>query len=148
MLCICCSPSLTMLTAVICAKDLDGCYVLVNREYEIQFHLTKAEIIGKTDYAMFHAEQADLLRAHDEQVQTRRPIEWEKVVSVNGGLHTYLSLKFPLCDSAGKRSAEALISTDITARTQNAVVALFRNEIFITSEYLNYLLIKLYSERN
>jgi len=67
------------------------------------FNLTEAGIIGKTDYDLFPAAQADLLQAHDEEVlQTRSPIEREDVVSVNGGLRNYLSLKFPLCNAAGK----------------------------------------------
>jgi hypothetical protein len=118
-------------TAVIYAKDLAGCYVLVNREYEAQFHLTKARIIGKTDYDMFPAEEAELLRAHDEEVlQTRRPIEWVEVVSVNGGLRSYLSLKFPLCNSTGKPYAVASISTDISTRAQNAEALRQSEELF------------------
>lgn len=117
--------------AVIYAKDLAGCYILVNREYEARFHVKKAGIIGKTDYEMFPTEQAELLRAHDEEVlQTRSPIEWEEIVSVNGGLCNYVSLKFPLYDSAGKPYAVASISTDITTRKQKTEALRQSEELF------------------
>ncbi len=104
-------------TAVIYAKDLAGRYLLVNRQHEALFQVPRDQIKGKTDYDLLPKEQADLVRANDEAVlHAGAPIEWEEVVSAHGEPRTYISLKFPLLDAAGKPYAIAGISTDITGR--------------------------------
>ncbi len=40
-------------TAIVYAKDLEGRYLLVNRRFEEIFRTTAAEIVNKTDYAVF-----------------------------------------------------------------------------------------------
>src|SRR5262245_60570719 len=55
-------------TAVIYAKDADGRYLTVNRRYEDLFHVTRDQLVGKTDHDIFSAAQADVLRADDLRV--------------------------------------------------------------------------------
>jgi PAS domain S-box-containing protein len=43
-------------------------------------------------------------------------VEYEEQAPHEDGLHTYLSIKFPLCDHTGKPYATCGISTDITER--------------------------------
>ena len=43
-------------------------------------------------------------------------VEYEELAPHDDGLHTYLSIKFPLCDHTGKPYATCGISTDITER--------------------------------
>jgi PAS domain S-box-containing protein len=104
-------------TAVIYLKDLEGYYFTINRQYERLFHVTREEILGRTDYEIFPAAVADVLRANDRKVvETEAPIEFEEAVPQDDGLHTYISIKFPLRDTAGTIYAVCGISTDITHR--------------------------------
>ena len=43
-------------------------------------------------------------------------MEYEEQAPHHNGLHTYISIKFPLCDHTGKPYATCGISTDITER--------------------------------
>ena len=104
-------------TAVIYLKDLEGYYFTINRQYEKLFHVTRHEILGRTDYEIFPTAVADVFRENDDKViAARKPIEFEEVVPHDDGLHTYISIKFPLRDTAGTIYAVCGISTDITER--------------------------------
>jgi PAS domain S-box-containing protein len=104
-------------TTVICVKDLAGRFLMVNRRFEELFHTTQAEILGKTDYDLFPKEQADAFRAVDQQVAASgQVVEAEEVAPLDDGLHTYISIKFPLFDAADRPYAMGGISTDITGR--------------------------------
>src|SRR6185503_5436624 len=56
------SPTLIFL------KDIEGRYLLVNREFEKVFHLTGQDILGKTDAEIFSPMQASVFRANDIKV--------------------------------------------------------------------------------
>ncbi len=104
-------------TAVIYVKDLDGRYLLVNRRYEELFHVARAGVLGKTDYDFFPKEMADDFRRNDRDVIAGgRAIAAEEAAPVDGVLHTYISVKFPLSDGQGRVYATCGISTDITER--------------------------------
>jgi len=107
-------------TAVIYLKDLEGHYFTINRQYEKLFHVTRHEILGKTDYEIFSTAVADVLRANDQKiVEAEAAIEFEEVVPQDDGLHTYISVKFPLRDTVGTIYAVCGISTDITDRKRS-----------------------------
>ena len=104
-------------TAVIYVKDADGRFLFINRRFEQLFHLTTEEIIGHTNHEVFPREIADAFRANDLQVLARNTtMEYEEEAPHDDGLHTYLSIKFPLCDHTGTPIATCGISTDITER--------------------------------
>ena len=106
-------------TAVICVKDREGRYLLINRRYEDLFHVTRDQIVGKTDYDIFSTERADAFRALDRDVLAiGSAITAEEVVPQDDGVHTYLSVKAPFLDAAGKPYAVGIVSTDITERKQ------------------------------
>ncbi|HTN82797.1 MAG TPA: ATP-binding protein, partial [Sorangium sp.] len=106
-------------TAVIYLKDLEGRYLMVNRRYAELFHVGEQAIVGRTDYDVFPREQADAFRAVDHQVlATGTALQTEEEVPQDDGLHTYISLKYPLCNAAGQPYAVCGISTDITERKQ------------------------------
>jgi PAS domain S-box-containing protein len=107
-------------TAPIYAKQADGRYQMVNARFEQLFHLTSDQILGKTDYDLFSKEIADAFRANDRWVITNgRPLEVEEYAPHPDGLHTYLSIKVPIRDQAGRVSAMCGISTDITDRKRS-----------------------------
>jgi PAS domain S-box-containing protein len=105
--------------AVIYMRDLDGRYMVVNREYERLFDRRRNEIVGLTDHDLFPAEIADEFRANDlKAAASGKPVHVEEVAPGEDGPRWYITVKFPLLDSAGKAYAVAGISTDITARKQ------------------------------
>lgn len=104
-------------TAVIYVNNADGRYLLTNRRFEQIFNLTADQIVGRTDHEIFLRETADAFRAHDVAVlEQNRTAEYEEEAPHPDGPHTYLSVKFPLCDHTGRPYATCGISTDITER--------------------------------
>jgi PAS domain S-box-containing protein len=103
--------------AVIYVKDTEGRYLLVNQRFEELFHLTRAEIRGKTDFALYPKERAEAFRANDQRVlEANGPLQWEELIPQDDGLHTYVSVTFPLHDAEGRPFATCGIATDITER--------------------------------
>ena len=104
-------------TAVIYVKNADGRFLFTNRRFEQLFHLTTEQIVGHTNHEIFPQEIADAFRANDLEVLERNStMEYEELAPHEDGLHTYLSIKFPLCDNTGSPYATCGISTDITER--------------------------------
>ncbi len=105
--------------AAIYLKDLQGRFLLVNRQIETIFHRPGKEIVGKTSYDLFPTVIADSLRANDRRVlEAGTPLTLEETVPLQDGLHTYLLTRFPLRDTGGAIYALGGISTDITERTR------------------------------
>jgi PAS domain S-box-containing protein len=101
--------------AMVYIKDIDGCYTLINSRYEELFQISNEEIRGKSDHDIFPAEYADLFRANDLQVLAEgRSCQVEEHFPQRDGVHTYLSVKFPLYDEGGSAIGVCGISTDIT----------------------------------
>ena len=104
-------------TAVIYVKNVDGRFLFTNRRFEQLFHLTTEQIVGHTNHEIFPQEIADAFRANDLQVLERNStVEYEELAPHEDGLHTYISIKFPLRDHTGTPYATCGISTDITER--------------------------------
>ena len=104
--------------AAIYVKDLDGRFVLVNREFERLFGRTQAQLQGLTDEALHDPAEAVRIRRDDlEILRAGRPRELEERVPFADGEHVYMSIKFPLDDGTGAPVALCGISVDITART-------------------------------
>jgi PAS domain S-box-containing protein len=103
--------------ALIYAKDLEGRFMFVNRQFESLRRLDAEEAVGKTNYDLLPTEVADALSAHDrEALEQGGPVEFEEIIPSKAGLRTFLSVKFPLRDTAGASYAVCGISTEITER--------------------------------
>ena len=101
--------------AMVFIKDKDGCYKLINCRCEELFGISNEAIRGKTDYDIFPADVAAQLRRTDLRVLAeRRDCQVEERIPHHDGLHTYLSVKFPLYDEHGTASGLCGILTDIT----------------------------------
>ena len=104
-------------STVICAKDLEHRYILINRQFCKLLNCTEASMLNRYDYEIWPEETAAALHSNDDQVvRTGQAIEFEEVIPNVDGPHTYISVKFPLFDQAGSIYAVAGISTDITTR--------------------------------
>ena len=104
-------------TAVVCLKDTESRFQLVNRQFEKVFGATAEEVRGQDVHALFPKELADVFRENDLKViRERVPLQFEEPAMHEDGLHTYLSTKFPLLDDEGNAQAICTISTDITDR--------------------------------
>ncbi len=103
-------------TAVIFLKDTEGKFITVNRTFERLFHISREQIRGKTDYDFVPPEVAEAVRENDQEVLAlKKPIEREEVIPQDDGIHTYISVKFPLLDGSIPY-AVCGIATDITER--------------------------------
>jgi PAS domain S-box-containing protein len=104
-------------TAVIYLKDTEGRFIFINRQFEKLFNIKREEVAGKTDHELWPKEMADAFRKNDLDVlKAHAPLEIEEIAPHPDGIHTYISIKFPLFDSAGVPYGVCGISTDITAR--------------------------------
>ncbi len=107
-------------TAVICTKDREGRYRLVNRRFETLHGVDREAVVGKTDHDLFPEELAEARRSDDLQVlHSDLTLELEEVVPAENGPRTYLTTKFPLLDPARSMRtpyAVCAVSTDITER--------------------------------
>ena len=104
---------------VIFLKDLEGRYILTNRRYEELFHVTKSDVLGRTDYDLFPGEIAERFRANDRDVLAAgKPLTMEECAPLDDGMHTYLSIKFPIEGPGGTVTGVCGIATDITDRKQ------------------------------
>ncbi|MBD2680714.1 MULTISPECIES: PAS domain S-box protein [Nostoc] len=114
--------------AIIFLKDLQGQYLIINRQHDVVSSINRDKIIGHTDYDFFPKEVADKLSVNNQKVlQMGQTIEVEEVVPQDDGDHTYLAVKFPIYDAAGKISGMCGIATDITDR-KRAEASLAKSE--------------------
>jgi PAS domain S-box-containing protein len=100
-------------------KDAEGRYSLVNPLAEKLFGFTDEEARGKTSYDIFPKEVADAFTAHDRQVADSGEMAQQvEQFTVEDGIRTYLTVKFPIPDGLGGVAGIAAIGTDITERKQ------------------------------
>ncbi|MGI8501039.1 MAG: PAS domain S-box protein [Hassallia sp.] len=103
--------------AVIYLVDTKDRFLLINCQFEKLFNITNKEIAGKSIYDIWSKDIADTFAANNRHVLVNNiSVEVEEVVPQKDGLHTYLSVKFPLVDSKGSAYCVCGISTDITER--------------------------------
>ena len=98
-------------------KDLEGRFLLTNRRLQSLFSRSREELLGKTSHDLVPKEIADQHRANDLEVMAnRQPVSFEEVNPEPDGVHTYLTIKFPLFDTSDRLYAVCGVSTDITDR--------------------------------
>ena len=132
---------------VVSLKDLAGKYLLINRRYEELFHISKDAIIGKTDFDIFPEDVAKVFQAQDRRaLKEGEAITIEEEMPHDDGLHTYISVKFPLLRSDSEPYGVCGVATDITERKQAEEARreseeLYRKAIEVTGSvpyYQNY----------
>lgn len=107
------------LPAVMYLYDTQDRYLLTNRQFETLFNVKKEEIVGKTVYDCWPPDIAEVFARNNCLVREQgTAVRTEEVAPNEDGLHTYLTVKFPLRNSDGEIYAVCGISTDITDRKQ------------------------------
>ena len=101
------------------AKDLQGRYLLFNRECARVLGKTAEQALGHDDSALFPLPQAAMIRANDRRVLAEQRINtYEEALSTADGERVYLATKGPLRDADGQVIGLFGISRDITERTK------------------------------
>ncbi|MEV6602486.1 PAS domain S-box protein [Actinoplanes sp. NPDC051346] len=115
-------------TAVISAKDSDGRYLFVNREFERRFQVAAGELVGRTEADVLPVALAAVSQERDELV-LRSATASTTVEEIPAGddVQQYIVTRFPLLDPSGVPRGVCSISIDDTARRRDAE-ALRRSE--------------------
>jgi PAS domain S-box-containing protein len=104
-------------TAVIYVKSVKGPYLFVNRQFASLAKRSPEDMVGKTDDELLPPESAARRKEEDQQaLDAGGPVTLEQEIPLSDGLHTYLSVRFPLLDTHGEAYAVASVATDITER--------------------------------
>jgi len=104
-------------TDAIFAKDLDGRYLLMNRQALQVLGRTEQEVIGQTDEALYPPEVASRIRENDLQViRDNQSMTFEHALHGPRGQHVFMASKAPLVDAQGQVIGMFAISRDVTER--------------------------------
>lgn len=115
--------------AIIYLRDVEGRLTRVNRQFEILMGMSAEQICGKNSHDLFPQDVADEHWRNDQiLLSTGKAVTVEELAPQADGLHTYLSVKFPIFNSKGEITATGGISTDISDR-KRAEQALQENEV-------------------
>lgn len=108
-------------TAVISAKDPDGKFLFVNREFERRFQVSAGELVGRAQDDVLPAHLAAASQDRDEQVlRTATASTTLEEVPAGDDVQQYIVTRFPLLDPSGAPRGVCSISIDDTARRRNA----------------------------
>ena len=100
---------------VIYVKDVDGRFILANRQLCDILGLPAREVLGKTPVELFPSDLAARAMEHDRQIiRSKSAQTFGEKVELNDGVHEYIAMKFPIFGDQGDLVAVGGIATDIT----------------------------------
>jgi two-component system cell cycle sensor histidine kinase/response regulator CckA len=105
-------------------RDLEGRYLLVNRQYQYVIDRTTEQAIGRQPEELHSPQAAAQIAQYDAQIlETGMPVTVEESVLVDDEPHTFIATTVPLYDVAGQVYAFCTLATDITEhkRAQEAL---------------------------
>lgn len=103
--------------AGIYVRDVEGRYVLVNRDLERIIGKPREEILGRTPSELLGPRLSARLAEHDAAVfQTRSKVVFEETVPGAGGTRVFQSAQIPLFAADGTLMGLCGISADVTER--------------------------------
>uniref|UniRef100_A0A7C3PIX6 histidine kinase n=1 Tax=Oscillatoriales cyanobacterium SpSt-418 TaxID=2282169 RepID=A0A7C3PIX6_9CYAN len=103
--------------AAIYLLDAQNNFLFANQICAEALSTTPDSLIGKNIYEFWSKDVADPFADANQRVfETGQLMQTEQLVPMSDGEHTYITLKFRLCDAAGVPYAVCGISTDITEK--------------------------------
>ena len=119
-------------SALISLKDPFGRYQFANRAFTHLLGDPEGEVAGTDDFDHW-PDAAPQRRALDQQVLvSRHPVQFEEVIDLPDGRHTFLTVKFPLLGDDEVPVAVGSISTDITELTHAVASVAARERVLST----------------
>jgi PAS domain S-box-containing protein len=107
-------------TSFIYIKDLEGRYVVVNKQFKEAFNVDEESVLGKFPADFMEPSLAKRVTEKCNEVKkTGKDIEIEEIIEMKNGNRHFLITKFPLLDSQNNIYGLAGIGTDITERALN-----------------------------
>lgn len=129
-------------SSLVYLKDLEGRYQIVNQAFANEKGMSIDAIIGRSDYDLVSAANAEQFRNNDRYViESGRSHEFEEVVSLEGEDRFFHSIKFPMRDHFGEIVGVCGITTDINERMRSEKQlkesrALFRDLVENTQDWI------------
>jgi len=115
--------------SMIFIKDENSRYLLVNKEFERVRGIGASDIVGRSEQELTPGAIGDQVRAADQEILERGvPITFEQDFPLPDGMHTFLSVKFPIRDAEGE-DAIGGVATDITDQKRAAAEAQKASEL-------------------
>lgn len=101
------------------AKDMSGKYVYGNEAWARVLNTTESELVGKTDFDVFPAAQAESMKKQDrEVVAANQAIEFREALPDVTGNEFFELTKFPLHNAEGRINAIGGIAANVTEKVQ------------------------------
>jgi len=103
-------------------KDINLRYTFINKKFEKVFNVKLSDWKGKSNREInfFPIEIIDVLERYDRKIiNNKLPTEFIENVPVNGKMHNWLTIKFPLYDNENNIKSVAGMAIDITDRIEN-----------------------------
>jgi len=103
-------------TAIIYVKDMNGRFLVVNKQFCDVFELALEDVIGHSPFDFFPAQIAQQHLDNDQKIAaTAEPVSFTETAQVGDEVRSYISVKFPLIGPNGEVQAVGGVSTDISA---------------------------------
>ncbi|MDQ6901994.1 MAG: PAS domain S-box protein [Bacteroidota bacterium] len=107
-------------TSLIYIKDLEGKYLLTNKQFKEVFDIKGEDVIGKTAFDFTESARAQrFTEVDDEVIRTGKAVEIEEIVDKPEGRRTLLIIKFPLINAQNEIYGISGIGTDISDRVKH-----------------------------
>ncbi|MEO8861291.1 MAG: PAS domain S-box protein [Ginsengibacter sp.] len=107
-------------TSLIYIKDLEGKYLLTNKQFKEVFDIKEVDVIGKTAFEFTDNNRAKRFKeVDDEVIRTGKAVEIEEIVDRPEGKCTLLIIKFPLINAQNEIYGISGIGTDISERVRH-----------------------------
>jgi len=104
---------------IICIKDREGRYELVNRKWEEVTGWKRGDVIGRTCKELFPGPVCRQFEQNDNEVMESGLVtEMEETLENGQGMRYFITIKFPLRCDDGIIGRVGIVVTEITARKQ------------------------------
>jgi len=104
-------------SGVVWVKDVDGRFLKINSHAAAVIGRPVEDFIGRTVTELYPGSHGDAYADNDRRViESGAAMEFEETLELADGLHTFVSVKFPVRDSTGTIYGVGAICTDITEK--------------------------------